>query len=158
MKNSTVHNNFKKAAALLSAAVMIAVLLFAFAACDETLKAEPVSVTLIIGDKTLTTETREEKVVGLLTELKKAGKISAFEYTGQKWGAFVTEIDALKGDSTQGTYILLYHDIDDSGLHEFGSEGVIKREIDGKSYFFSGVGVSLLPVEDGATYVFVLES
>jgi hypothetical protein len=160
MKKSTINNNLKKIAAILSAVVMIAALLLAFAACiDNPYKTEPVSVTVIVGEKNLTVETTAGKVRDLLTELKAAGEISAFEYAGSKYGAYVTEIDALKGDSLQGTYIALYHDIDDMALQDFASDySILTKDIGGKAYFYSGLGISLLPVEEGATYVFVLES
>ncbi|MDR3215901.1 MAG: hypothetical protein LBT55_00610 [Clostridiaceae bacterium] len=160
MKTTKGNKKFKNLAALFVAIAITATLVFAFTACGTNEKTEPVSVTVIIGEKTLEVETNADKVIDLLTDLKNEGKISAFVYSGSKYGAYVTELDALKEDALGGVYIAVYHNIDDIGLHDFDAVdySVITKEINGNTYFFSGVGISLLPVEEGAVYVFQAET
>lgn len=49
----------------------------------------------------------------------------------------------------------LYHDIDDVKYQDIP---IKTRQFDAKSFYYSGVGVNLLPLFDGATYILTLET
>lgn len=59
----------------------------------------------------------------------------------------------IQEDFLQNRYIAVYHDIDDAALKDAYGANLAYL---GKDYYFSGAGVSLLPLRDGATYILKL--
>ena len=78
----------------------------------------------------------------------------ALEGSTSATGFYATRIGDLAEDAAAGEYIMFYHDIDDITLYTPGYD----LERDGKTYFSASVGVSSLPLRDGATYFVTVTS
>lgn len=122
-----------------------------FAACnDEDARGEEAVISVIIGDGEAASVTTDAKYLyGALKDLCEKEGIP-LEGEDGAYGFYLTRIgDLVQGD---GAYIMLYHDIDDVTLCTPG----YNYEVGGKTFFSSSLGVSSLPVVDGATYLIVL--
>jgi hypothetical protein len=150
----------KKLVTLFAALLILALPVLGLGACSKDgVSEETKAVTVYLGEEALSVETRQDKINGLLKELLEAQKISAYKTDGFGYGIYVTQIGALVGDSAAGTYIAFYHDINDYALQDYAEDySAITEEIGGKTVFYSGVGVALLPVVDGASYYFAVKS
>ena len=125
----------------------------AFVACDAPdgdERGELSSVTLILGDgEAVSFETDAKYLYGALSDYCDDHGL-VLEGEESEYGFFLTRVgDLVQGD---GAYIMLYHDIDDVTLYTPGYD----YEVGGKTFFSSSLGVSSLPVVDGATYLIVL--
>lgn len=144
----------KRLCLVLVCIVLAGVVAVAFAACNDGGKdggtAAEVTVTLTVGDAdgvTLTTDARYlyDALAGYCAE-------SGIVLEGEEgvYGFYITRIgDLVNG---QGGYIMIYHDMDDLTLYTPGYD----TERDGKTYHSSSVGVSSLPLRDGASYLIIL--
>ena len=179
--------NAKRIISLILVAVVAVTTLVALTACDNSeMNALPKKVqelqdkvadyeetdaektiTVIVGDKSTTLTTRENRMVFALSELVEKGNISAFKYTSGSYGAFITELDAFAPQGNQ--YISVYHTIDNDAYKQqsgtwnpdgsfTATGGFDTKDYNGATYYYSSVGISTLPVIDGATYLFLLES
>jgi len=74
-----------------------------------------------------------------------------------EWGdySYFSEERRIAENFSQNLFIAVYHDIDDVKLKDIS--GLVENlTYLGKDYFSSGVGVSSLPLLDGATYILKL--
>lgn len=136
---------------LLVAVVAMTICAFAFAltACNPPAEGEK-TVNVYIGEQRYSVTTEGLYLFDALKKLSENEGI-ALDYSGSKYGAYITAVGELKPDTAAREYITVYHDIDDDGLKGFGVADV-ELTHDGKIFYYSGVGVSLLPLEDGASY------
>ena len=144
----------KRLCLVLVCIVLAGVVAVAFAACNDGGKdggtAAEVTVTLTVGDAdgvTLTTDSRY-----LYDALEDYCAESGIVLEGEEgvYGFYITRIgDLVNG---QGGYIMIYHDMDDLTLYTPGYD----TERGGKTYHSSSVGVSSLPLRDGASYLIIL--
>lgn len=137
--------------AIAVAAVLMCAFAVAFVACDKggEKNTGEVTVNLILGDaESVSVTTDEAYLYGMLQDYC-AGHGIALEAEDGAYGFFLTRVgDMVNGD---GSYIMLYHDIDDVTLYTPGYD----MEIGGRTYHSSSLGVSQLPLRDGATYAVV---
>ena len=147
----------KRLCLVLVCIVLAGVVAVVFAACNDGGQgggdgdtAAEVTVTLTVGDAdgvTLTTDARY-----LYDALEDYCAESGIVLEGEEgvYGFYITRIgDLVNG---QGGYIMIYHDMDDLTLYTPGYD----TERGGKTYHSSSVGVSSLPLRDGASYLIIL--
>ena len=139
----------------LAAAALLLVGAFALmlAACDEKGgNTEEVTVSLILGDADAVSVTTDAPFLyDLLKEYCEENGL-ALEGSTSATGFYATRIGDLAEDAAAGEYIMFYHDIDD--ITTPGCD----LERDGKTYFSASVGVSSLPLRNGATYLVTVTS
>lgn len=111
-----------------------------------------VTILLQNGDKydKYVATTEKEYVQDVLVELKNAEKF-VYDFHNTEYGAFIDKLGTMSPDSSKGEYIFVFHDINDASLVGFWTEPVI---YDGRYYVNASLGVSSLPVRDGASYLF----
>lgn len=112
------------------------------------------SVSVVIGEQSYSLKTDAEYVQDLLVEMKDAGKIQ-YEFSTSQYGAYMTRLNDLS-PSSSSEWIAVYHDIDDMTLKDMQYGEAIQKG--GKSYFTASLGVSSLPVRNGASYLFIIKS
>lgn len=122
------------------------------------------NITIYVGDdEPIAVSTKENKVFYVLSDLVEENKLTAFAFSGGSMGAFITKINDLYYDDTH--YISVFHSIDDDNLKtpngtydenwNFTPTGGYQTlEHSGVTFFYSNVGVSSLPIVDGASYYF----
>lgn len=128
------------------------------------------TVTVYVGDECLEVTTRQAFLHTLLKELKKDGKISAYEYSGGEVSPFITQIDDLQQDSANGKYYSVWHNVDSqlcSVVSDWQPSRVVPKDIYGTSYatttyhevelYYSNVGVGYIPVVDGCVYAILVD-
>ncbi len=125
------------------------------------------AITVNIGENSYTLTTRENRMVYALSELVEKGSIATFTYAKGSYGAFITALDTLAPTGYQ--YIAIYHTIDNEAYKQASGTwnpdytvftptgGYDTKVVNEVTYFYSSVGISSLPVIDGATYLFVIE-
>ena len=133
-----------------AALLLVGAFALALAACNEKGgNTEEVTVSLILGDAEAVSVTTDAPFLyDLLREYCDENGL-ALEGSTSATGFYATRIGDLAEDAAAGEYIMFYHDIDDITLYTPGYD----LERDGRTYFSSSVGVSSLPIRDGATYL-----
>ena len=155
------------------AVVLIAVLCtLCFVACNVNENTGEKHITVYVGEKTFAVTTTETNLHGVLTQLHREGKLTAYVTDDSGFGAYITQIDGLvQGD---GKYYSVWHSVDRFELKSVYQEAYASynpsrattKNEDGTVFivtvygdntlYYSGVGISLLPIEDGGVYaVFV---
>lgn len=142
---------------LLIAVVAMTICAFAFAltACNPPAEEGVKTVSVIIGDGSdpLSLTTESAYLYDALVELCEKEGLTLSAKDGA-WGKTVYQIGDLIGDPTMATSaIMFYHDIDDITLYDPKYDVTVG----GQTYHSSSLGVSSLPVRDGATYLIRLE-
>ncbi len=97
-------------------------------------------------------DTDATTVFDALVDAKEQGVISVFEYVDET-SPYVVEIEDLT--SGDNSFISILHTLDDIA-HKDMSEWSQEVEYDAKTFTSSSSGIKLLPVEDGASYMFLL--
>lgn len=122
------------------------------------------NIKIYIGDDDpISVTTKENKVFYVLSDLVEDGSVSAFAFQGGSYGAFITKLNDLYYDTTH--YISVFHTIDDANYKTLNGTydadwnftptgGYQTLEYKGVTFFYSSVGVSSLPIVDGASYYF----
>lgn len=146
--------NFKTTAVLALIVVMCAA--FLLCACDDANNLQK-TVTIVIGegDSALTTvETTGAKYLfDVMNELaQKEENPVIMNGSWSTYGLFVTEIGGVKAEGENEYIAILTTD----ETYWDATDFAVKREIDGKKYVMSVLGISSLPLVDGESYLFVL--
>ncbi len=131
------------------------ILVFSLAlfACDVTPEnTGEKSVTIIIGDDTYTLKTSKAYVHDALCELRDTQGVN-YVFEDGPYGATIIGLNGLYTTVDWSKYVSTYHTIDDVTIRDMSSYAT-DFEMGGKTYYTSGVGVSSLPLVDGATYLF----
>lgn len=131
--------------------VLACVFAVALVACDRGgANTEEITVRLIIGDgESVAVTTDAPYLYDMLKEYCEANDI-ALEGEDGAYGFFLTRVGELVQDG--GKYIMIYHDIEDVTLYTPGYD----MQLGGKTYHSASLGVSSLPLRDGATYAIIL--
>ena len=87
-----------------------------------------------------------------LADLLKGEESLGAKLEDSSYGSVLTEIKGIKQDTTNKMYIMIY-----TNLQEFKNEWSDTKEIDGVTFHTASVGISQLPVNKDAKYIFVLE-
>lgn len=143
----------KKKIAILVVFVLVLALAMSFVACnDGNVEGGLKVVTVIIGEDVYHASTECEYVHDLLVEMSEKNTI-VYEFDMGSYGATVMQLNDLHTDSDWSPYICVYHSIDDVTIRDMSGYGetFIYNQI---VFYSSGVGVSSLPVVNGATYLF----
>ena len=116
------------------------------------------SVTILVGTEeehtTLTVNTDEEYMAGLLLKLQEDGRITNYTYNTSSYGTYVNSINNIPGE-VAGGYVSVYMTINEVGLVD-ESGWMPPVAVDGKTYYASNVGVDGVPIRDGESYLFLL--
>ena len=149
------HTLAKRICLAAAALLLVGAFAFALAACNEKGgNTEEVTVSLILGDADAVSVTTDAPFLyDLLKEYCEENGL-ALEGSTSATGFYATRIGDLAEDAAAGEYFMFYHDIDDITLYTPGYD----LERDGKTYFSASVGVSSLPLRDGATYLVTVMS
>ncbi|MEG1663428.1 MAG: hypothetical protein RR338_05520 [Clostridia bacterium] len=115
------------------------------------------NVTIFVGSSGIAFQTKQNKLTATLTEMVEQSKISTFNFNGGEFGAYLTGINGVTAGANE--YFAIYHTIDDVTLKgtDFSTGEILKKYAFGKDFFYSNVGISQLPIVDGASYLIVLE-
>ncbi len=161
---------FKRKSIVIAVAIAL-VAVFSLAclvACNPSGDNSVKNITVYVGQKTFGITTTETNLHGVLVKLYKEDKITAYETDDSGYGAFITKIDDLV--QSNGNYYTVWHSLDkfeyksvyNSANPEWNpSRSSAKTEEAGvfavTTYkntllYFSGVGISSLPIVDGAVY------
>ncbi len=87
-----------------------------------------------------------------LADLLKGEESLGAKLEDSSYGSVLTEIKGIKQDKTNKMYIMIY-----TNLQEFKDEWSSTKEIGGVTFHTASVGISQLPVNKDAKYIFVLE-
>lgn len=116
------------------------------------------AITILVGTEeeqtTLNVRTDEEYMAQLLLKLAEENKITNYHSTTSTYGTYVDSINNIPGD-VQGGYVSVYMSINDVELVD-QSGFMPPVVIGGKTYYASNVGVDLIPIRDGESYLFLL--
>lgn len=133
------------------------------------------TVTVYIGEEDFEVTTRKAFFHDILKDMKKQGLISAYDFSGGELSPFVTQIGDLMQNVAENKYYSVWHSIDEFSLKTVYSgympgrgatktEGTepyqttfVVTEYEGKTLYYSNVGVGLLPVVDGAVYAVLID-
>ena len=170
---------FRKKLLVIVAAVLVVVLAaFCFVACNPTQTQEgEKNITVYIGDKTFEVTTEQLYLHGVLLEMLKDGKISAYVYTDGAYGVSFSQVDEISQDPTWTTppFLTLWHNVDEFTLKsvynaEWASSNPSRSTVteedgtkfvttthDGVLLYYSGVGIGAVPVLDGAVYAILVD-
>ncbi|MBR4800255.1 MAG: hypothetical protein IK048_01065 [Clostridia bacterium] len=108
------------------------------------------------GYTKIETSTTEEYLEAVLLKLLQDQQLSECTISG----GFISSINNMPGD-TPRAYIAVFHDLEEGEgetLVDRGDYAPADIEYDGKTFAYSAVGVSSLPVRDGAGYLFKVET
>lgn len=87
-----------------------------------------------------------------LADLLKGEESLGAKLEDSAYGPFVTEIKGMKQDTANNIYFMIY-----TNLQEFKDEWSVTKEINGETFHTVSVGISQLPINKDAKYIFVLE-
>ena len=116
---------------------------------------ETCQITVIIGDNTYNVETDCRTLHEVLKQLYADGTIEAYEYSGTEFSPYVTKVDTVVNTyEIDYHYIAIFHNLNEMALQTYSSVDTkpITIEHNGITFYYSYVGVALLPVVDGAVY------
>jgi len=154
---------FKKVA-LVFVSLLIISSLFLFSSCNLKNIGKPEyedgqkTITVVVGETEYTVKTESNYLHEVLLEMKNDGAID-YVFETSSYGSYPTKVGSLDSKSTTNTYIALYHNIDDITLRgDIGEYAMPGINFKGDSYYYSSVGVDMLPIFDGKTYVIRLGS
>mgnify|MGYP002323097046 FL=1 len=164
-------NKSRKILAVLLTVAMLIACLAVFAACDKQDNSEKTVVIHFVGNDSygyqtdlfsITTTTTKTNLHELMAELKKDKKV-AYEYSESTYGAYITGVGFIKDGTTtnlevgENQYVAILHSINEPDLIDYSN--VAKSfKIKGKTFMYSYVGVSSLPLKNGAEYAFYVLS
>ena len=166
-------NQSRKILAVLLTVAMLIACLAIFAACDKQDNSEKTVVVHFVGNDSkgyptdlfsITTTTTKTNLHELMVELEKDKKV-AYEYAESTYGAYITKVGFIKDgtetnfeeDKIKKQYIMILHSINEPDLIDYSN--VAKSfEIEGKTFMYSALGVSSLPLKNGAEYAFYVLS
>ena len=127
---------------LLSLTLTLIALVFCFAGCNKDVK--PVVFT---ADSSVMTITEETTLYDYMTALKEQGKLD-FTAEDGSYGKFLSSVNGVSNGVGNNPCWMIYSDDEQYTNNEWG-----QTEIDGKVYASATLGISDLPVKEGATYV-----
>ncbi len=144
---------------VIAVVALLALSLMTFAGCDKlkdlgkpVIETGDKQATVIIGEDSYLVKTDAIYVHELLVQLKDANIIK-YEFSESEYGAYIVALGGLS--LGERAFVAVYHDIDDDTLidYEYGTS----LTYGGKQFHSSNLGVSALPVYDGASYLFKVE-
>lgn len=166
--------NSKKIALVALILIILAVLCFTFVACDSGNDDSEKSITVYIGDgenNSYSVTTNQAYLMDVLKEMKNNGIIDVLETEDSAYGAFIKSIGSLNPGANE--FCSVWHSLDKFELksvyadyyasYEHGQkieeEGTVffGTKIGNKTLYLSTVGVSSLPVKDGACYAIFVD-
>ena len=164
-------NKSRKILAVLLTVAMLIACLAVFAACDKQDNSEKTVVVHFVGTDSkgyptdlfsITTTTTKANLHDLMAELAKDKKVF-YQYLDGAYGAYITGVGFIKDGTTtnlevgENQYIAILHSINEPDLIDYSN--VAKSfKIEGKTFMYSYVGVSSLPLKNGAEYAFYVLS
>jgi len=158
----------KSIIAAVAAALIAALCLVCFAACDINGDGSVKNITVYVGEKSFGISTTETNLHGVLSQLYKEDKITAYETSDSGYGAFITRIDVLVQSNRD--FYTVWHNLDkleykcvynedtaqwnparsESRAEEAGV--FVVTTYNNTLLYYSGVVISSLPIADGGVY------
>ncbi len=142
----------KLAVSTIIIALILALSLTLFACSSTPENTGEKSVAIIIGEDTYTLTTSKAYVHDALCELRDAQGVN-YIFENGPYGVAIMELNELYTTADWTKCVGIYHTIDDVTIRDMSSYGAGFYWND-VLYYTSGVGVSSLPLVDGATYLF----
>lgn len=152
-------------------AILIAVALcgMCFVACDKGGNTGEKNITVYVGEKEFEVVTTEAYLDGVLWELYEDGKLTAYTTSGSAYGEYITQIDVLTLSGEK--YYTVWHSVDKFELKcvydNWAPSRSFARTEDGTAFavtkyknttlYYSGVGISSLPIVDGGVYAVLID-
>lgn len=165
----------KKIVSIVAAVLIVLSAVLCFAACDSGDNSQK-NITVYIGDKTFEVTTNAAYLHDVFVELKNDDKITQYVFSGDlTTGVFLTQIDDLAQDAASGKYYSVWHDVDEFALksvyqEQFAEYNPHRSEVtteDGTKFittnykgiklYYSGVGVSKIPLKNGGHYAVLVD-
>lgn len=166
---------FKRKKLVFAVAIaLIAVLsTLCFVACDTNTNTGEKHITVYVGEKTFDVITTETNLHGVLSQLYDEGKLTAYVTSDSGFGAYITQIDGLVQGS--GKYYTVWHSLDRFELKSVyqaayadsnpsraatkneGGTLFVVTEYGDNTLYYSGVGISKLPIIDGGVYAVLVD-
>ena len=151
---------------------MLIACLAVFAACDKGDNSEKTVVVHFVGNDSkgyptdlfsITTTTTKANLHELMAELKKDKKVVYKYDMDSVYGAYITGVGFIKDGTTtnlevgENQYVAILHSINEPDLIDYSN--VAKSfKIKGKTFMYSYVGATSLPLRNGAEYAFYVLS
>lgn len=133
--------------------VCVAVCMATFAACAPAKSEGVKTVKFLVGDQTIDYVGEEATVGQVLRKLKTEGKLT-LDANESEWGLYINGIGSLTADSGKNEFIAFLSSSTD--VTHAGS--LIPVEKDGVNYFSTNKGVDDMPLLDGITYLFMIDT
>lgn len=162
-------NKSRKILAVLLTVAMLIACLAIFAACDKQDNSEKTVVVHFVGNDSfgsptdlfsITTTTTKTNLHELMVELEKNKKVF-YQYSESTYGASIERVGFIKdgtetyleADKIKRKYVAILHSINEPDLIDYSN--VAKSfKIKGKTFMYSALGASSLPLKNGAEYAF----
>lgn len=163
----------KKIICLIAAILICVMCAILFAACDQNADRSEKNITVYVGEKVFEVTTDEAYLDGVLDKLFKEQKLSKYKVGSSALGKFIIEIDELT--LRDGQYFSVWHSVDRFELKSVYNaqwassnpsrattkteDGAVftVTEYMGKTLYYSGVGISSLPLVNGGVYAVLVD-
>ena len=160
-------NKTKRLLTVIIAVALLVVCISVFAACDKTDTGEKTVVVRFVGNDAygptelfnVTATTQSANLHELMIELQKQNEV-VYNFSDSSYGAWISSVGYVDGETKmlepgEGEYVAILHSIDEPDLIDHKSNSF---ELNGKTFRYSYVGISSLPLIDGAEYAFYILS
>ena len=162
-------NKTKRLLTVIIAVALLVVCISVFAACDKTDTGEKTVVVRFVGNDAygptelfnVTATTQSANLHELMIELQKQNKV-VYNFSDSSYGAWILSVGYVDGETKmlepgEGEYVAILHSINEPDLIDYSN--VSKSfKLNGKTFMYSYVGISSLPLIDGAEYAFYILS
>ena len=164
-------NKTKKLLTIITVVMLLAVCFSALTACNESDNSEKTVTVHFVGNDSygyqielfgITTTTHAANLHELMLELQKQNKV-VYNYDNSTYGAYILSVGYLEDGSAKmlepggSEYVAILHSINEPDLIDY--QNISKSfKINGKTFMYSYVGISSLPLVDGAGYAFYILS
>lgn len=149
--------NFKRILVAVIGVVCVVAMLFAFTACTDNGNDLEKTITIVIGegeDQVVYADytTNARYLFDVLNELANAEENPlVLEGTYSSYGMYVTALGDLAPEGNEWISLLI-SDVDNQDITEWA----VTKSYNGTDVVTSNLGVSSLPLKDGAVYMFVI--
>lgn len=163
-------NKTKRLLTVVVAVALLVVCISVFAACDKTDSGEKTVVVRFVGNGeygqtelfNVTATTQTANLHELMIELQKQNKV-VYNFSDSSYGAWILSVGYVDGETTKmlepggSEYVAILHSINEPDLIDYSN--ISKSfKLNGKTFMYSYVGISSLPLIDGAEYAFYILS
>ena len=160
-------NKTKRLLTVIIAVALLVVCISVFAACDKTDTGKKTVVVRFVGNDAygptelfnVTATTQSANLHELMIELQKQNEV-VYNFSDSSYGAWILSVGYVDGETKmlepgEREYVAILHSINEPDLIDHKSNSF---ELNGTTFRYSYVGISSLPLIDGAQYAFYILS